>query len=173
MKNGQVWTEHVDILDKALLGNGAFLMVEDEDKSANPMTIGWASVGRIWSIPTLAVLVRRSRYTYGLLLQQDSFSVSVPRGNDLALALDFCGNNSGRDMDKADRCGISLIPGKKVSAPVVGGCTLYYECRIVLRKQLEENDFCDQGILQNYYKESDHHMLVIGEILAVYTADTN
>lgn len=169
--NDQEWTQHVDVLDQALSGNGAFLAVEDDDKGANPMTIGWASLGRIWSIPTLTVLVRRSRYTYGLLLKQQSFSVSVPRGQDLAEALDFCGNNSGRDMDKPARCGISLIPGRLAGSSVVRGCFLYYECEILLRKQLEHNDFCNAGIIQNYYAQGDHHMIVIGKIMATYTAE--
>ena len=167
--NNGKWITHVDVLDHALAGNGAFLVVEDQDRSANPMTIGWASLGRIWSIPTLTILVRRSRYTYGLLLQKDSFSVSVPSGEDLSQELDFCGRNSGRNMDKAARCGISLIPGRKVSAPVVEGCMLYYECQIILRKQLMRDDFSDSGIIQSYYKDGDHHMIVIGRVVCIYT----
>ena len=162
------WHERTELLERALAGNGAFLVARDEAGRANPMTIGWGAVGRIWSIPTFTVLVRRSRYTHGCLLREESFTVSVPKNGDLAAALDFCGHNSGRDMDKAAACGIAFRPGMRVATPVIDGCALYYECRIIVRKQLEKGDFSAPDIREKYYDNDDHHMIVIGEIVAAY-----
>ncbi len=162
------WSEHIDLLEIALSGSGAFLVARDKAGKANPMTIGWGAAGRIWSIPTFTVLVRRSRYTHGCLLQEESFTINVPRGDDLTAALDFCGHHSGRDIDKAAACGIALAPGMRVSTPIIAGCALYYECRIVMRKQLEEGDFSAPRIVDKYYHDDDHHMIVIGEIVAAY-----
>ncbi len=167
------WHEHTELLERALSGNGAFLVARDAAGKANPMTIGWGAVGRIWSIPTFTVLVRRSRYTYGCIRQEESFTVSVPRDGDLAAALDFCGHNSGREMDKAAACGIAFRPGTRVATPVVDGCALYYECRIVMRKQLEEGDLSAPAIVTKYYHDGDYHMIVIGEIVASYIVPTN
>ena len=168
MKKEIAWTDHVGLLKNALSTNGAFLVALDKTGKANPMTIGWGAVGRIWSIPTFTVLVRRSRYTHGCLLGADSFTVNVPREGDLARELDFCGHNSGRDLDKATACGLKFSPGMRVETPVIDGCALFYECRILIRKQLEEGDFSAPDILDKYYREGNHHMIVIGEILASY-----
>ncbi len=167
------WSEHIDVLENALSGNGAFLVARDKEGKANPMTIGWGAAGRIWSIPTFTVLVRRSRYTYSCLWQEESFTVNVPRGDDLAAALDFCGHHSGRNIDKAAACGITFAPGMQVSTPIIAGCALYYECRIVVRKQLEGDDFSAPRIVDKYYHDDDHHMIVIGEIVAAYVDPTH
>ncbi len=166
------WYEHVELLDQALSGNGAFLVARDEFGKANPMTIGWGAVGRIWSIPTFTVLVRRSRYTHSCIKQEESFTVSVPKNGDLAAALDFCGRHSGRETDKAAACGIAFRPGTRVATPVIDGCALYYECRIILRKQLDEGDFSAPDVLEKYYDNDNHHMIVIGEIVAAYIDPT-
>ena len=62
---------------------------------------------------------------------------------------------------------------EEVNTPIIKECALHYECRILLRKQLEEVDFSSSEILQKYYKENDHHMLVIGEILLSYAENTS
>jgi flavin reductase (DIM6/NTAB) family NADH-FMN oxidoreductase RutF len=132
------------------------------------MTIGWGEVGRVWSRPVFTVLVRRSRYTYGCLLASESFTVNVPAPGKLQEELLFCGTKSGRDLDKVASCGLTLVEGKKVATPVLAECTLHYECKVILRKQLAREDLSDPGILAQYYPNDDHHMIVIGEILAVY-----
>jgi len=158
----------IDQLQEALSGSGAFLVACDENGKGNPMTIGWGEVGIVWSRPVFTVLVRRSRYTYRCLLASETFTVNVPAPGELKEELLFCGTKSGRDLDKAASCGLTLIEGKEVATPTIAECTLHYECRILLRKQLEREDFSAPGILDQYYRTDDHHMIVMGEILAVY-----
>ena len=76
----------------------------------NPMTIGWAQFGVVWSKPVMTVLVRKSRYTYGLMEQADVFTVSVPRAKELSKELGFCGSRSGRDVDKEKESGVTRAP---------------------------------------------------------------
>lgn len=166
------WTEHLNLLERALSGNGVFLAARDGEGKANPMTIGWGAVGRMWSMPTFTVLVRRSRYTYGRLLEADSFTVSVPKHGELARELDFCGHHSGRDLDKATACGLKFAPAMRVKTPVIDGCALFYECRILMRKQLDEGDLSAPALISKYYHDDDYHMIVIGEIVASYIDPT-
>jgi len=168
MNTNTEWNLNIARLRGALDGNGAFLVAKDENGKANPMTIGWAQVGHIWNRPTVTVLVRRSRYTYGCVLHSDEFVVSVPGAGRLSEQLAFCGSRSGRDMDKAQACGLPLERARTLDTPVVGSCELHYECRVLLRKQLSRGDFASPEVLQTYYKDDDHHMIVIGELLAVY-----
>jgi flavin reductase (DIM6/NTAB) family NADH-FMN oxidoreductase RutF len=168
MKENTAWDLNIDRLREALDGDGAFLVARDETGKPNPMTIGWAQVGHIWNRPTVSVLVRRSRYTYGCLLHSDDFTVSVPAPGKLTEQLAFCGSRSGRDMDKAQACALPLEHSRAVDTPVVGSCPLRYECRILMRKQLAREDFKSAEVLETYYRDDDHHMIVIGEIVAVY-----
>jgi len=48
-------------------GRGLLLVSVDKDGKPNAMTIGWGTIGIIWGKPIFAVLVRPSRYTYGLI----------------------------------------------------------------------------------------------------------
>lgn len=167
------WSDRADLLEKALSGDGVFLVVLNKDGKANAMTIGWGEMGIVWSRPVFTVLVRHSRYTYSCLQSSESFTVNVPGPNTLKEELLFCGTKSGSDIDKVAACGLTLAASEEVNTPIIEECALHYECRILLRKQLEEVDFSSSKILQKYYKENDHHMLVIGEILLSYAEDSS
>lgn len=168
MKQEITWSDHAGHLKQALANGGVFLVALDEVGRANPMTIGWGEVGIVWSRPVFTVLVRRSRYTHGCLHASDSFTVNVPRIDGLQEELLFCGTKSGRDLDKAEACGLTLVAGRRVNTPIIEECVLHYECRIVARKQLEAGDFALPEVLKKYYETDDHHMIVMGEILTSY-----
>ena len=168
MKNEISWNEHAGHLKDALSGDGAFLVAVDQDGKANPMTIGWGQIGIVWRKPVFTVLVRRSRYTHGCLLQSEDFTVNVPARGELKEELLFCGTKSGRDVDKVAELRLDLAPGREVQAPILEACALHYECRILARKQLEEQDLFTPDVLSMYYGSDDHHLIVMGEIVAAY-----
>ena len=168
MKEEISWGDHTDHLKRALSSDGAFLVVVDKNGKATPMTIGWGTVGRVWSRPVFTVLVRVSRYTHGCIQDSDSFTVNVPRLGKLKDELLLCGTKSGRDLDKAAECELSLIPGRAVETPIIEQCALHYECRVVVRKQLQASDFFSPDILDEHYPFGDHHLVVIGEIVVAY-----
>ena len=58
--------------------DGLLLVSTGTDGKANVMTIGWGTIGCIWSRPVFIVLVRPSRYTYSRLEQVSDFTVNVP-----------------------------------------------------------------------------------------------
>ena len=94
------YSDNFNVLTMALDVGGAFLVVSSKDGKVNPMTIGWASVGRLWSRPTLSVLVRKSRFTYCLIDKAQSFTVCAPATGTLKSELTICGTKSGRETDK-------------------------------------------------------------------------
>ena len=163
------WNQHIDILKDALSGNGALLVVLDKNGRANPMTIGWGQVGIVWSRPVFSVLVRKSRYTYSCLLETPDFTVNVPASGTLSKELLFCGTKSGRDVDKAAACGLTFKQAQKVQTPIIEQCQLHYECKVVVRKQLSREDFSAPEVLDEYYQNDDHHMIVMGEIVAAHS----
>jgi len=165
------WHQETEWLQSALAGGGAFVVACDANGKANPMTIGWAQVGRVWSVPAMTVLIRESRYTYTCVKHSESFAVCVPRPGELTDALRLCGTESGRDMDKAKEAGLSLAPAQEISTPILEACGLHYECEIVARTQQTRSDFGSgaRRVLETYYPQGDHHLIVVGRIVAAYT----
>lgn len=145
---------------------GAFLTVKGGDK-VNTMTISWGSIGFMWQKPVFMALVRKSRYTYELIEQSDSFTVSVPFGTDLKNALMVCGTKSGRDIDKQSAANIAFIPSQQVDSPVVDGCNQYYECKIVYKQAMDKSQLVPE-IQKTMYGDEDYHTLYYGEIVACY-----
>jgi flavin reductase (DIM6/NTAB) family NADH-FMN oxidoreductase RutF len=171
MKRDIEWAEGTRRLAEALTKGGAFIVAVDSNGMPNPMTIGWGQVGVIWGRPIFMALVRLSRYTYECLQSADSFTINVPRPGELKDELMLCGTKSGRELDKAAECGLTMVPGKEVETPIVDQCALHYECRIVARTQQERPDFASDSVLDQFYANGDHHLLIFGEIVATYMSD--
>jgi len=156
-----------DQANKAMevLSQGAFLTAGDSGKN-NVMTIAWGGIGFMWGKPVFTVMVRPSRHTHKFMASGE-FTVSLPlAGMKDALAL--CGSKSGRDIDKVKAAGLTLRAGSKVATPVVDGCGLYYECRVVYQYDMVPGQL-DKGFNAQWYKDGDHHTVYIGEIVAAYT----
>lgn len=144
----------------------ALVTVEDGEK-ANPMTVSWGGLGVLWSRPVATIYIRPQRYTHQLLEQEELFTVSF-YGEEHRAALKLCGARSGRDLDKAAACGLTL---KKED----GFC--YYEeaelvlcCRKIYRDRIRPEGFLDNDIDSNY-PGKDYHDLYIGEIVRVLKKD--
>ena len=170
MKCDIEWVEGASRLGAALAQGGAFIVATDTNGKPNTMTIGWGQVGIVWGRPMFTALVRRSRYTYECLRASDSFTINVPHPGELKDELIFCGTKSGRDVDKATECGLTMVPGKAVGTPIIDQCALHYECRIVARTQQEREHFASDEVLSRFYAEGDHHLAVFGEIASAYAA---
>ncbi|MFH0911553.1 MAG: flavin reductase [Planctomycetota bacterium] len=131
----------------------------------NAMTVGWGSLGVMWSKPFAQVVVRPTRHTYGFLERADSFTLSAfpekYRG-----ALEFCGGHSGRDVNKTAETGLTPIPSSRVAAPGFAEAELILECRKMYFDDLEPGHFLDPGIESNY--NHDYHRVYFGEILAIF-----
>ena len=160
------YLEYAPVTLEALEHPGLLLVTQGEEGKPNIMTIGWAAMGNLWVCPCFIVLVRPSRHSYGLLEETGQFTVNVlppDRANDAA----YCGSVSGRDTDKFAECGLTAVPGRQVSVPIIGECVIHYECRVVHFNQVAPetmpNDFVETA-----YPGGDYHRLFFGEILTAY-----
>jgi len=161
---------YISIAEKTIQltkSKGAFLVVESsEDKKINVMTIGWVAIGYMWGKPMMTVMVRKSRFTYGVIEKATSFTVSIPEDN-LEEALSFCGTKSGRYFDKFKKCNLTTIPSKNVATPIVNIPGIHYECKIVYKSKMN-SDFLCKEYKENVYSDNDYHTLYFGEIAASY-----
>nr|WP_297427803.1 flavin reductase [Clostridium sp.] len=156
-------------LEKAidnLENTGAFLTSGNQSK-ANTMTISWGSIGYMWRKPIFVILISDIRYTKEFIDIENTFTVSIPYNKNKAAALDICGHNSGRNINKEEAANIKFIPSKIVSSPIVEGCNRYYECKVVF-KQTVDSSKIDK---ETHYKDEEvEHTLYFGEIVAQYSS---
>ncbi len=146
--------------------DGLLLVTADTAGKPNVMTIGWGAIGSIWGRPVFIVLVRPSRYTYSRLEEAGDFTVNVPP-RELAAAVNLCGTVSGRDHDKFQEAGLTLIPGREVRAPIIAECVVHYECRTLHRNDVAPEALV-QAVLDDAYPAGDFHRVYFGEIVAAY-----
>jgi len=113
----------------------------------NIITLAW--VGTVCSDPpSIGISVRPERFSHGLLVEAGEFVVNLPRADQVSI-VDYCGQVSGRDVDKWAACGLTAAPASKVGVPLIAECPVALECRVSHRLSL--------GV----------HDLFVGEVLAV------
>lgn len=151
----------------SLYKKGAFFTVGDMNK-ANTMTISWGSVGYMWNRPVFIAMIRTTRYSSEFIDFGKNFTISIPYDQSMKEALKICGTISGRDANKEKEANIKFIKSKKIETPVIEGCNRYFECKIVLKQQMDFDNL-DKEIIKSTYKEGDaKHVLFFGEIVEQY-----
>lgn len=82
-----------------IVGKDSALLAAGTISNFNVMTIGWATLGVLWSRNVLICFVRPSRYTYEFMEKSDVFTVSF-YDESYDNKLRYLGSHSGRDEDK-------------------------------------------------------------------------
>jgi flavin reductase (DIM6/NTAB) family NADH-FMN oxidoreductase RutF len=169
-KTAVEYTSYFSQVIKQMSKDGLLMVTAGADGKPNVMTIGWGTVGILWSLPVFVVFVRPSRYTYSRLQQSDEFTVNVP-DKTLAKVVLHCGTVSGRNNDKFKQMGLTLAEAKTVKIPVIQECIMHYECRVVYRNDVVPAAL-DKEIISSAYPKGDFHRIYYGRILTAY-ADEN
>lgn len=160
------------------LPKGIFLTSSDGEK-INTMAISWGSVGIMWGIPSISVMVRESRYTKGILDAGKGFTVSAPLDNSYAKAVGFVGSHSGRDMDKFAAADIQPATPKTGIVPIIaGGPMLHFECTLIFHQLMDKTvvtpdityDWYGGNQTNAHFGTSDH-TLYIGRINEAYIVE--
>ena len=162
--------ENVDYMEAAASAspkytkNGGFLTTAGEGR-VNTMTVSWWNIGYMWVRPVLTVMVRTSRFSFGLIEKADEFTLTIP-DPDLPDQLAAAGSISGRDGDKLAALGLTTMPGRETQVPVLSVPGLHYECRIMLKTAMDTQRMSSE--ITKYYGSGDYHTFYYGEILASY-----
>lgn len=99
-----------------------------DDGSANVMNAAWGGICSS-SPPSLAVSIRPERQSYANIIARQAFTINIP-STDQAVAADYFGLVSGRDIDKIATSGMAVEKAEHVDAPVLVDCPLSVECRL-------------------------------------------
>ncbi len=97
-------------------------------EKANILTIAWTGIINTRP-PMTYISVRPSRHSYGIIKESGEFVINLTTSK-LVRETDFCGVRSGKDMDKAAKCGLRLEDASSVSAPIISESPLSLECRV-------------------------------------------
>lgn len=110
------------------------IAVKTGDNSANVLAIAWAGIMG-GSPPLLGIHLGRNHFSTSHIRRERSFTANIP-STRLHAQVDYCGIISGRkDANKVATCGLSLVPSRFVSAPLVAECPVNLECE--LERELE------------------------------------
>lgn len=112
---------------KAFLLPTPVMLVGTYDKNGKPnvMVAAWGGICASQP-PSLAISIRKSRWTYAAIMERKAFTVSIPSRKLVAQA-DFMGMYTGAEVDKFAALDLSPIAAEHVDAPYVGQCPLVIE----------------------------------------------
>ncbi|MCQ2551814.1 MAG: flavin reductase family protein [Clostridia bacterium] len=109
----------------------------DKEKS-NIITIAWTGI--INSTPPMTYIsVRPSRYSYNILKETKEFVINLCN-EDLAYAMDYCGNTTGAKIDKFKEMHLTKSKASLVSCPMIKEAPLNIECKVTEIKHLGSHD---------------------------------
>ena len=101
----------------------------DKGGRPNVMTAAWGGIC-CSKPPCVCVSLRKATYTYGNILEQQAFTISIPSQYHAKLA-DYCGLVSGKSHDKFADTGLTPVRSDLVNAPYVKEFPLILECKVL------------------------------------------
>ena len=130
---------------------GAFLTVK-AGEALNTMTIGWATIGIVWSRPIFMVAVRLSRHTFSLIEEADDFTVRSCAVKDRNCTR-ICGRKVTDDVQFHCRTGCAnpYVPRRVdaeafnvvgVEGHIVAGAAIQYSTCIIICGVAHRNIRC-------------------------------
>jgi len=146
-----------------LIGKDWMLITAGPLAGFNPMTASWGGIGNLWNLPVTFAFVRPQRYTFPLMEAGTHYTLSF-FAEDYREALNFCGTQSGRDVDKVAETGLTPVEGV-TGAVYFAEARLVLECRKVYAQNLKAENFVAPELIGKHYAARDFHQMYIGEIV--------
>ena len=108
--------------------NPAVMVSCSNGKKDNIITLAW--VGTVCSDPPMvSISIRPSRYSHDIISSSKEFVINIP-DEEMVEYCDFCGTNSGKNIDKFDELGLTKEKGSIVNSPIIKECPINIECRV-------------------------------------------
>ncbi|MCR4698134.1 MAG: flavin reductase [Bacilli bacterium] len=139
----------------------AALVTAGDKEKFNSMTIGWGTLGTLWSQDVMIVFVRDSRYTFQFMEKEENFTVSFYQDKSIHAVM---GSLSGRDVDKVAKCNLH---------PVFTDNGITYEeaqetffCKKLYVSKMDIKDLPEEVQKRHYSnKDTAPHYMFIGKII--------
>ena len=107
------------------------VIVSCRDKAGrnNTLAVGFVSNASI-DPPMIMVGIVPERFSYPMVKESGVFAVNIP-AKDFEKEYFYLGTKSGKDEDKFEALDIKWENGEKVDAPLLTGCPVCIECKVV------------------------------------------
>ncbi|MFA5481530.1 MAG: flavin reductase [Bacilli bacterium] len=145
-----------------LFSESAIALANDGNRT-NGLTIGWGSLGVLWSKPTCVVYIHETRYSRIIFDEAKTFSVCF-FNNQYSQQLGYFGRVSGRDVDKVKSGGLLLE--EKDGIPYFAEADLVVLCRKMGQSQFDQVKISEARI-KKWYDKDGVHTIYYGEIVKV------
>lgn len=162
MEKRQIEPRELLVKPMELIGKDWLLLSAHSNGRSNAMTCSWGGLGVLWNKNVVFVFVRHSRYTYSLIEEAESFSLSWLDDPSHKL-LGYMGRVSGRDEDKIATSG--LAEELREGVPCYEQAKLTLVCRKLYAQDIDPEQFVDKGIVDACYGDGDYHRMYVGEII--------
>lgn len=153
----------------------AVLLTTKAHGQVNTMVIGWGTLGVEWGKHIFTVFVRESRLTKQLLDENPEFTINVPLAAMDPEVLRVCGRESGRDVDKIKKLGLTLEAPLTGSVPGIRELPLTLECKVIYRQDQDPAAIAPENDQRYYAKgtsnEGDYHTAYYGQVMAAYVIE--
>lgn len=144
------------------IGSDWMLITAGTPDHWNTMTASWGGMGILWGKNVIFCVIRPGRYTFEFMEKHDAFSLSFFDAS-WKKALNLCGTESGRDIDKASATGLIPIAGNHGTV-AFEQARLILECKKLYWHDLNPDHFLNTELM-NHYPIRDFHRMYVAEIL--------
>ena len=145
------------------IGDEWMLISAGNKENYNMMTASWGFAGVMWGEPMAIAAVRPKRYTIEFMKNEDYFTLSF-YGDDKTMHA-VCGKESGRDVNKTEKAGLTPLFDNETSAPYFNEARLVLVCKKVYVQALDKSAFLDDTIKEKWYPNEDYHTMFYGKIV--------
>ncbi len=153
---------------KAINDDWMLVTAVKPDGSVNTMTASWGGIGIMWARPICTCVIRPQRYTNEFVKASDRLTLTFLKdGNREALKL--CGRVSGRDCDKINDAGLTVV--KEDDYAYFAQSRLTFVCKKIYVDRIKEENFLDKSIIDSKYPLRDYHDVYVCEIEKVIIHD--
>ncbi len=114
--------------DILLYPSAVVLVTSSYQGKDNIITLAWVSTA-CYNPPMAALAIRDTRYSHDLIKNSGEFVINIPT-EKLVKETDYCGQVSGRDVDKFASCSLTKLEASQVKAPLIKECPINIECTL-------------------------------------------
>jgi flavin reductase (DIM6/NTAB) family NADH-FMN oxidoreductase RutF len=150
-----------------VIGKEWMLITAGSADSYNTMTASWGGFGELWARPVCFIVIRPQRFTREFVDREEFFTLSFFKTEQKGI-LQFCGANSGREVDKAAATGLTTAT-TRLGSVYFNEASRVLECRKIYHHDLDPENFMNADIDQ-YYPQKDWHRMYVGEVVSALEA---
>ena len=163
-------TDHFEEVDAKSLNENVFKILDDDwalitagkKESFNTMTVSWGSFGILWNKPVAIIFIRPHRHTLKFIEGAQYFTISFFE-EEFRQILNYCGQHSGRTIDKIKETGLTPVFSKSGSIGFEEA-RLVIECHKLYADDFKPEKFFNKELIHRLYPGKDYHHIFIGEI---------